>query len=397
MKRLAKIPGKIWRGLVRSKFFHLDHIGVVLVGMVVVSALGLLALNMSIFNPLQRAFDDFSMTDIYYELQSGEAMELSDDIVLVDMTELQGRGEIGKAIHEINECKPKVLSVDLIFEKEGEDLVGNAELVEAIEENPNIVFSSKLVDYQPEKDSFDGLVKSFFSDFGDFKFAYGNVYQKHVGGVIRDYTISQKYDGKPFYSLAYQTVCMYTGATPKVQDINHRMIVYGGTDFLVVKAADIKESARLLKDKIVIFGIISGEEDAHFTPVGKMAGMKVQAYSMLSYLKDRHVIQMTKLGSLLLAFVVCYFSAWVGYWVFRWKKLLAVNILNFYYFFLGAFLVWMAFLCWVHFHYNVNLLYPLLGIALVEKGRAYYRGLVNLLYTKKKWKILENSLYVVKE
>ena len=389
---------KVWfrrlqNALSRSKFIHLDHVGVVLMGMLVAYVLGFLALNMSIFSPLKRAFDDFSMTDIYYELQRGGALELNNDIVLVDMTELTDRGEIGQVIHEINQCSPKVLAVDLIFQNEGGDVMSNAMLVGAIDENPDIIFSSKLVDYQPEEDSFDNLVTSFFSQVGDYHFAYGNVVQKHSGGVIRDYSLSMKMKGKPFYSFAYETACKYAGVKPHPQEPNQRPIIYGDTDFPIVGAHDVKESAKLLKDKIVLLGTISSEEDAHITPIGKMAGMKIQAFSIFSLIKNRQVTQMSVWTSLLLAFLLCYLSAWVGYWMFKWIPKLAINILNFYYFFLAAFLVWIAFLCWVHLQYNVNLLYPLLGIALVEKGRSYYGGLVKLLYMKKKWKFLEYSLY----
>lgn len=394
MSGLTAFFRQILNALYRSKFFHLDHVGVFLMGMLVVSVLGFFALNMSIFNPLQRAYEDFSMTDIYYEIQRGDAMELNKDIVLVDMASLQDRGEIGQVIHQINQCAPKVLVVDLIFQKEGDDVMANAMLVSSIEEAPNIVFSSKLVNYQPDEDSFNDLVSSFFSQAGDYKFAYGNVVQKQAGGIIRDYSLCLKLKGEPFYSLAYQAACMYTGVSPKPQEPNTRPIMYGNEDFLVVDAQDVRESAKLLKDKIVILGTVSDEEDSHLTPVGKMPGMKIQAYSVLSILQNRQFVQMSKWTSLILAFVLCYISAWVGYWVYKWTPRLAVNILNFYYFFLAALLVWVAFLCWVYYQYNVDLLYPLLGIALVEKGRSYYSGLVKLLHTKKKWRFLENSLYV---
>jgi len=392
-QRLTVLLRRLQNALYRSKFFHLDHVGVVLMGMIVVSVLGFLAVNMSIFSPLKRAFDDFSMTDIYYHLQRSDALELNSDIVLVDMTELHDRGEIGQVIHEINQCSPKVLAVDLIFQNEGGDVMANAMLVGAIDENPEIIFSSKLIDYQQEEDSFAHLVTSFFSQAGDYHFAYGNVVQKQSGGIIRDCSLSMKMNGKPFYSFAYATACKYKGVKPHPQDPNIRPIIYGDTDFLIVKAHDVKEHAQLLKDKIVLLGTISSEEDAHVTPIGKMAGMKIQAFSIFTILKNRQVTYMSVWTGLLLAFILCYISAWVGYWIIKWIPKLAVNILNFYYFLLAAILVWIAFLCWVHFQYQVNLLYPLLGIALVEKGRSYYSGLIKLLYMKKKWKFLEHSLY----
>jgi CHASE2 domain-containing sensor protein len=376
-------------------FLHWDHVGVSLMAALVAAVLGLVSLNLSMFNPVQRAFEDFSMTDVYYEMQRGGATELNNDIILVDMTELRDRSEIGLAIQQIGECQPRVLSVDLLFPKEGDDVMANAALVSAIDElQVPVVFSSKLVDYDPKSGAFQRRITSFFSQYGDYTWAYGNVLQQKVGGVIRQYTLSQQLEDQPVWSLAYQTACLYTGEKPQKHAVNERLIVYGDTDFPVVNCKDIKEHARLLKDKIVVLGTISDEEDSHITPVGKMAGMKVQAYSMLSYIQNRDLRQMSNTQSLLLAFLLCYLSAWIGYWIPRLFKRTGGYVLSIFYFVLAAALVWVSFLCFIHQSYNISLLYPLLGIAFVEKGRSYYSDLVNLLHRKFKWKLLKHSLYL---
>lgn len=393
MRGKSKLLKDIYIRLCKSNLLHWDHLCVFLMSVVVALVLGFLSLNLTIFNPLQRAFEDFSMTDVYYEMQRSDEMELNSDIVLVDMTELRDRGEIGQAISDINACQPKVLTIDLIFQKEGEDPMGNATLMEAIDGCNNVVVSSKLVDYQPQKDSFNGLVSSFFSQFAHYPTAYGNVVQKQVGGTIRNYTIAQKLQGQPIYSLAYLSVCKYKDIQPKAQEPNQRLIVYGNTDFPVVNCRDIKRNAPLLKGKIVILGTLSDEEDSHVTPIGKMPGMKVQAYSMLSYLQNRHIAQMSLWTSILLAFILCYVSAYIGYRIIKWSPRFSIYFLNLYYFFVAALLVWASFLSFVHFHYNFNLLIPLLCLALVERGRLYYGGLVKFLLYKRHWKFLSTSLY----
>ena len=202
------------------KFWHWDHVGVCLTTALLAAIIGLVSVNLSMFNPVEQAFENFHMTDVYYEMSRSEDIELNNDIVMVDMVELRDRGEIGQVIQQIASCKPRVLSVDLIFYKEGDDVLANAMLIAAIDEaQVPIVFSSKLVDYDEEKKSFGSLITSFFEPMGDYCFAYGNVLQDHEGGIIREYTLTQKYNDKTMYSLAYQTACMYTGEKPHEQDI----------------------------------------------------------------------------------------------------------------------------------------------------------------------------------
>ena len=72
--------------------------------------------------------------------------------------------------------------------------------------------------------------------------------------------------------------CMYQGKKPTKEPINERTIVYGNTDFPVISCHEVKCFSKLLKDKLVILGTISTEEDSHISPIGKMPGMKIQAY-----------------------------------------------------------------------------------------------------------------------
>lgn len=380
------------------KFWHWDHVGVCIATALLASVIGLVSLNLSMFNPVEQAFENFHMTDVYYEMSRSENIEMNNDIVLVDMVELHDRGEIGQVIQQINSCHPKVLSVDLIFYKEGDDVLANAILLGAIDEAEEpIVFSSKLVDYDEEKNLFKTLIPSFFAPMGDYCFAYGNVLQDHEGGIIREYTLAQKYNDQTMYSLAYQTACIYTGETPREQDINERLIVYGDTDFPVINFRDVEKYASLLNDKIVLLGTFSNEEDAHFTPLGKMPGMKLQAYSILSYIQNRNIKDMPVWFSLILAFVLCYLSAWVNYWIPRiWPKVDSY-ITSAYYFLLAALLVWVSFLSFMHLQYNVNLLYPLAGIALIETARPLYEDSIRLIYNKWHWKILKRSIYLDEE
>ena len=122
--------------------------------------------------------------------------------------------------------------------------------------------------------------------------------------------------------------------------------------------------------------------------------MKIQAYSMLSYIQNRNIQDMPIWFSLLIAFVLCYISSWVNYWVPRlWPKVDSY-IISAYYFLIAALLVWVSFLSFMHLQYNINLLYPLAGIALIESARSLYEDSVRLIYNKWHWRIFKHSIYL---
>ncbi|MBO5186735.1 MAG: CHASE2 domain-containing protein [Prevotella sp.] len=377
-----------------THFLCWDHVFVCLMIYIIGGLLAFASINFSIFSPMKRALEDFSMTDVYYEIQRGGELDMNSDIVLVDMTRQRMRGDIARTIHEINKCRPKVLVIDIIFEREGDDTMGNIDLINAINERrENTVLSCKLTGYDPSESSFRNRVCSFFSAFDDYNWAYGNVVQTHSGGCIRRYSLSQKFTGEPIYSLPYKAACMYSGVKPSAEEPNERIIVYGNTDFPVVQYDEVAQNSSMLKDKIVILGTISSEEDSHVTPIGKMAGMKIQAYSIQSYLEHRTINQMSLGMSLFIAFLLCYLSAWVGYMISRTPPPACLYTQKFYYCAMAALLAWISFICFVKFGYNVNLLYPLLGMALVEEARLHYKWIVATFQSSSRWRFADRSIY----
>ena len=373
----------------------LDYTGICLIVFLLAYLLVYASLNLSIFNPLKQALEDFKMTDVYFELmRSDKEKELNKDIVLVDVTKLTSRDSIAQAIVDINSCSPKVLLIDLIFERPSFDQVDDISLVNAIEAGKDReILSSKLTDYNPDKKAFTNLTMSFFHEIGDFKWAYSNVDQTRPGGCIRHYSLSQKLNDKPFYSMAYTAACAYMGIEPEEKNVDQRLIVYDDTDFLAITSDKILENKNLLKDKLVILGTLEEEADMHISPIGKLPGMKILAYSALTFMNHRNISSMGFFTSLVMAFFVCFFCAWAGHKIRKKYLNITSYVLKFFYFFVTAFLVWMAFLVFVHLDYDINLIYSLLGLALVEEGRLQYSSLVKTLCKRTKWKFIRKSIY----
>jgi hypothetical protein len=227
----------------------------------------------------------------------------------------------------------------------------------------------------------------------DFNWAYSNVDQIRPGGCIRKYSLSQNLNDGLSFSISYVAGCAYKDLPLEGKDTNQRLIIYDETDFLVVAYDKIIENKKLLKDKLVIIGTLEEEADMHITPIGKMPGMKILAYSLTTFMNHKEIVSSGKVNSLIIAFLVCMFCAWGGHIVRKKFTNVTSFMIKFFYLGVTAFIVWMTFIAFVHFDYDMDLLYPLLGMALVEEGRLQYSSLIKLLCKYTKWKFVKKSIY----
>ena len=363
-----------------------DHLFVCVVAFLLGYVLWLASLNLSIFNPLKQALEDFKMTDVYFEILRDDSKdkEYSDKVVLVDMTRQSMRRDIARTIENINACEPRVLMVDLVFQFPHSDVTDDEPLFEAVVDGrERDIFSYKLVDYDAERGAFKGSVKSFFSDIDSLTWGYSNIMQNRPGSSVRLYTLSQQLGDSVAWSMPYLAACRYLGREPKSKDTRQRIIVYGDVDFHVIDCDSVTQYADLLRDKVVILGALDEESDKHVTPIGKKPGMVIQAYSTLSYLEHPSLRSMSRFVSFLIAFVLCMFCAKVGWHIRQNYPTTYSYVLRLFYFGLTALLVWLSFLSFVYLGYEVNLLYPLLGMALVEEARLQYMFFVRS--PLKKW------------
>ena len=372
----------------------IDYIGICLIVFLLGFVLVFASMSISFLNPLKQAFEDFKMTDLYFGLiQKNKDKQINSDIVLVDVTKLTNRNAIANAINDVNSCSPKVVLIDIIFERRSHDPVEDTLLISVIEAaKEKEILSAKLTNYNQDSMSFRSITKSFFLDFIDVKLAYSNVDQKRPGGCIRQYSLSQKLNDSLLYSMPYAAACAYKDIQPEIMDVSQRLIVFEDS-LLTISSDKILEYKKLLKDKLVILGNYNEEADMHITPIGKLSGMKILGYSAMTFMNHKEIRSMSKSTSLLTAFVICLICAWIGHKIRKKYTNFSSYILKLFYFIFAAILVWIAFISFVHFDYDIYLLYPLLGLALVEEGRLQYSYLVKILCKHTKWNFIKKSIY----
>lgn len=372
----------------------LDHLAVCAMLGIVGWLLALITTKIGIFDPVAAAIDDFSMTDVFFEIQKTGQTVKNNDIVIVDMTDLETRDEIAQTIIDIKSSQPKVLGIDLLFERPSSDLTMDAALVSAIEEGdcPQ-VFSCKLRDYDEKSGAFKDCLYSFFHQIDNFKWGYANYYQKRPGGVTRETSQRQNLNDSVVYSLPYLLSCYYKGKLPEVEAVNEREIIYANVGFHILKSKEVLQHQELLKDKLVLLGTMNEEADMHFSPIGKIPGVEMIGYSILSYMNHGRIVRMSRWTSLMLAFVLCFLAAWMGYKIECWNSVFFPILAKIFNFMIMAVLIGIALYVFVTTDYYIDLLYPLLGLTLTEDVRELYAGIIRWAVRKKKTDILKGSVY----
>ena len=335
--------------------FHRDHFIVLLSGIILLVLLRVITVNITFLNPIANAIDDFSVTDIFFEIQHDESKaKINDMITLVDMTELNDRGDIAILLQEINSCDPLVIGVDIIFEGKKDNMLANEMLLEAVNTlGDKAVYSQKLVDYNSDNEAFARSVHSFFTDEAPIIEAYVNLNDDMEGKRIRDFSIKQRLVDNTVLSFPATIAARFNNSVQQL-GCDNLLINFKNETFPVVKHDEIMEKAELIKGHIILVGTMLEEQDMHNTPLGKMPGLELQAYSTLTLLEQKVIRKTPRWIDWMIALLVCYLMeitldlvwqfvkkrVYSGICVFIKESNIVSIILLF---------IWMAVVCWTMF------------------------------------------------
>ena len=385
--------------------FHIDHIAVCISTFALFWLLKVVTFNLDILNPVAEALDKFSTSDIFFDIQYSESEHKSSDLItIVDMTELHSRGDIAMMLEEINLNDPLLVGVDLIFEGVKDDSSGNAMLEMAVAQLSDVaVFSNKLIDYDPQHDAFIGSVGSYFAQDMGVTEAYTNLKSNMSGEIVREFTTKQLCGESQVLSFPARLAAQFDDSLYESQN-RDLLIDYSNVSFPVVRWDEIAENSDLIEGHIVLVGTMTEERDMHMTPVGKMPGLKVQAYSLLTLLEHKNITELPQWLTLLLCFMVCYllelilsllhcllekYPNSVAFTFLKESELLS----------LVAMFVFTVFLYWASYSVFVNqgVLFEsailIVLVTLLFESRVLYRALVFSLRRRYNWEYLNHSLF----
>lgn len=286
--------------------FHRDHWIVIILAFLFTGVLAYVSINVDFLNPIERAFSNYSLSDMYYQIdRQGDAPKPSELITIVDMTDYYYRGDLAEILMEINNMDPLAVGVDIIFEGVRDDAIGNELLQDAVLAlGSKAVFTLKLKDYDAEKEQFTSFTSSFFTDSITIQQGYANLPDNMEARTIRDYTVIQQLNDSTVLSFPYMVAYLIDDEIPLTDKILH--IDYSNATFPVVKASEIDEHEDLITGHIVMVGTMHEEQDMHLSPIGKMAGLEMQTYTLKTILGRKVITDLPNWLNYLLAFIICY-------------------------------------------------------------------------------------------
>ena len=339
-----------------------------------------IALNLSFLNPISEVVENFSITDKYYQMMPERGNR---SVVIVDLTSLYDRGDIAKALEEIESCHPAVIGMDCVFEGGKDDTLADNAIRRVAGSYPNIVFSYRLLDEQIDGSGYTRSVRSFFADEIPVQEGVTNMQRDNLyNGIKRNLRLGWPINGEKQLSLVGEVVNLYAGTevvTAADDDVN---INFAPTRFTVIDPAEILACRDMIEGRIVLFGTMTDETDMHYTPLGKMAGVELLAYATQTLLEDRQIIKpgwfLHGLISLILVMLTNMLQLVYLGWTTRSKNPMVYHVLGSTYvlgvvtFLWIALIMWVTFLCFSLYDLNIEIGWSLAAMAFLATSRSFY-------------------------
>lgn len=355
----------------------------------------------SFLSPIDSRQSQFEITDIFNNIIfRNNKPDTSNVISIVDIGETYDRGEIAKIIGQIKKCTPAVIGIDIIFEGEKDNLWGNLFLESELDSVDNIVCAYKLTDYNQEKGFCQKKSSYFISTLTHPLEGYSNLPTENPTDLVRKVSKCRIYNNTRVESFPFIIGAAFNGGQT-MEDSFDCTINYEPTTFPVVSHNAIEQQKSLLKNKIVLLGSTTEEADQHFTPVGKLPGIVIQAYSIQTLLNENQITPFSGWMD------VVYDILWI-YIVFNLILLIKDNLKNhnllngcdgiFIAITTILTIILVTFIDFVLYTYTKRF-FPitslLIGIAIADTIGNVYSSLITMTARKTKNKILCKSRYYI--
>ncbi len=380
-----------WQGIQRRVI--ISALAFLIVGLYAV-----VIVKMSFFSPVSKAMADYSVTDFYYDILATGEQDTSNITSIVDMTDLPDRRALAMALEQVNDCHPKALGVDVVFEGLREDSLGDQMIYDVAHSQPNTVFSYKLIDdsYDWVEHDYHQTMRSFFAD-STITQGFTNMPRALYGGMKRRLSLGAKLDGQLVPSLIKKVADTYAGEEILPLADREIRINFKPRVYRVIPPDSIEEYREYIEDHVVLFGAMREEADMHYTPEGKIAGVKLLAYAIETILKHDDVVELPLWLTCIICFVVVFITLTITDAYDRWalkrgplarviyRSVLVKGFVRF-----GCIAVFMygALLLFGVYNISVNLAVALTAIAFIVSATNLHDSLKQYFEDKKKKKEL---------
>lgn len=375
----------------RGVWIYWRHVWIALLAYMIVGILAFITLNVSFLNPIAQVVRTFSLTDMYYQALT-EYPDTSHAITVVDMSELYTRSEVASLLYDIESTNPKTIGVDITFQDKRTDQMGNEMLVDIARTYDNIVFAFYRQDIQNNEQT---EVHSFFADSIPVTEGFTDMPRGLYGVMKRKVPLAGESNGKLCHSFSSAVANMYAEREIAPLEKRELNINFRPTAFTIVKHDSVLLHPEWLEGRVVLIGGINRLEDMHDTPLGKMAGTVLLAYSIQTILENKEVQPLPTGWLALLSFILVMLTS-AG--LYAYLEIVKKRVANP---FLGEFLrttyvkgilisLWtavllgLAFIVFCKWDVNINLGWAFAAISCIGSSMSFYMVLTDTVLAHKK-------------
>ena len=380
--------------------FHQDHWLITIFAFVILWLLYAAVSGLSLFSPVKRAMSDMSTTDVFFQI-TNKSSQVNQDITIVDIKDEYNRGSIAECISAVDSLKPWIIGVDIIFESIKGEPEDNYNLFQtASNMTSKTVWATKLLDYDPTSQSFINQSRSFFADTLAVLSGFTNLDDNLENTTIRKMLTEEALNGHNVHSFPV-AVAMLLDDSIALKP-NSKLSIDYSTKFTTIAYDSIANNKDLIKNHIVLIGSTTDESDMWHTPIGKMPGVMVQAYSLNTIRNHSDIKYFSKWTNLLIAFILCYLfevlidlgfqrlrrrDSALGHFLIDSKLLLRVDTIVFM-----AIVTWIILLVFVYHSKYIDAVLILAALGILIESRRIYNAAIKALSKNHNWWILKNSL-----
>ena len=360
--------------------------------------ISLLFFNISFFNPLSKALEDFSFLDVYYGERLNEEANIDPNIIIINIEDAK-RLQIANLLKEILKENPKVIGFDIILEQlkntKADTMLSyllNHEKVVS-----GYVFTENETIYN----------HPFFKGEGSFGFVNFNF--GYQDAVIRDFTghyeqfkilhrafsvvIARKYLSAQDWEKRNLDQKLNATRVINYQGGYERFLNFSISEFMVL------EDKSVIKDKAVLVGYLGTPtgnsydiEDRHFTPLNRttagksipdMNGITIHANILSMIIADSFMYRISNFWLAILTFIFSFLASIYFIWLDKRLKISYRTVRKAVLFVFAIVTVWLTLIL---FKYGVVLKStPIIAVTIFSAGFVkYYKHLVRYINTK--WK-----------
>lgn len=393
--------------------FNIDNLIISIITTALLCGLLTIIKRLEFLDPVEKVVEELSMMEVYFHINNSGEKEMSQEISIVDITDLseRQRDSIAIVVNQIIELKPSILGVDVIFERPLSDTEADDKLANAFLSTPDdipIVMAEKLALPNSETRTFGMVTHSFFVD-GLLEEGGVNVIEKPTTN-LKHYPVYLMTETDTVYSLPAKIVEILSGEKVVPDRDCEHTINYESVDFPVINYRELQENKQLITGRKVLLGAFYEERDKHLTPLGELPGIKVLAYTIHSMQQNKHIWQGSLVWIILMAVLAGYFmnafEFLMSWLIVKVPKSCGKDIPLFLKFFteseiydkIVAFIFMVFFTGFTYWLYAKQYIYintwlALGTIAFIEEGRLIYKAWLVFLYKKGITKASQHSIY----